>query len=148
MVVDHAAGERQSLLFGVTGNGPWPLTEAHGFVTISGMVMGLLYVNVVAREGDRGALRRLAGRTFTIYLVAVALGFFDIAWGFIPILGAGSASITWENIFGIVTLTKGADDLMTFYVTLMVLAAPAILLLRRGYWWLVIGVSLGAWLVH
>jgi hypothetical protein len=148
MVVDHAAGERPSLLFGVTGNGPWPLTGAHGFVTLSGMVMGLLYVNVVAREGDRMALRKLASRAFKIYLVAIALGFFDIAWGFMPILGSGTASITWDGILGIVTLTKGADDLMTFYVTLIVLAAPAILLLRRGYWWVVLGASLGAWVVH
>src|SRR4030081_1220266 len=78
MVVDHAAGERQSLLFGVTGNGPWPLTGAHGFVTLSGTVMGLLYVNVVAREGDRRTLRKLGGRAFKIYLVAVALGLFDL----------------------------------------------------------------------
>jgi hypothetical protein len=148
MVVDHAAGERQSLLFGVTGNGPWPLTGAHGFVTLSGTVMGLLYVNVVARQGDRMALRKLASRAFKIYLVAIALGFFDIAWGFMPILGSGTASITWDGVLGIVTLTKGADDLMTFYVTLIVLAAPAILLLRRGYWWVVLGASVGAWLVH
>jgi hypothetical protein len=148
MVVDHAAGERQSLLFNVTGNGPWPLTGAHGFVTLSGVVMGLLYVNVVAREGDRGALRKLAARAFKIYLVAVALGLFDLAWGFIPILGAGSASISFGTIVGVVTLTKGADDLMTFYVTLIVLAVPAILLLRRGYWWLVLGASVAAWLVH
>jgi hypothetical protein len=148
MVVDHAAGERPSLLFGVTGNGPWPLTGAHGFVMLSGVVMGLLYVNVVAREGDRGALRKLAARAFKIYLVAVALGLFDLAWGFIPILGAGSASISLGNILGVVTLTKGADDLMTFYVTLIVLAAPAILLLRRGYWWLVLGASVATWLVH
>jgi hypothetical protein len=148
MVVDHAAGERQSLLFGVTGNGPWPLTGAHGFVTLSGTVMGLLYVNVVAREGDRRTLRKLAGRAFKIYLVAVALGLFDLAWGFMPILGAGTASITLGNILGVVTLTKGADDLMTFYVTLIVLAAPVILLLRRGFWWLVLGGSVTAWLVH
>jgi hypothetical protein len=148
MVVDHAAGERQSLLFGVTGNGPWPLTGAHGFVMLSGTVMGLLYVNVVARGGDREALRKLAGRAFKIYLVAVALGLFDLAWGFIPILGAGSASITLGSILGVVTLTKGADDLMTFYVTLIVLATPAILLLQRGYWWVVLGASVGAWLVH
>jgi hypothetical protein len=148
MVVDHAAGERQSLLFNVTGNGPWPLTGAHGFVMLSGVVMGLLYVNVVAREGDRGALRKLAARAFKIYLVAIALGFFDLAWGFIPGLGAGSTPATLGNILGIITLTKGADDLMTFYVTLIVLAAPAILLLRRGYWWLVLGASITAWLAH
>lgn len=148
MVVDHAAGDRQSLLFNVTGNGPWPLTGAHGFVMLSGTVMGLLYMNVVAREGDRGALGKLARRAMKIYLVAVVLGLFGLAWGFLPGNGGSITPAIWSDLIGIATLTRGADELMTFYVTLIVLAAPAILLLRRGYWWLVIGASVSAWLAH
>ncbi len=66
MVVDHAAGERQSLLFGATGNGPWPITGAHGFVMLSGTVMGVLYARLLARDGIRAALGKLGRRAFTL----------------------------------------------------------------------------------
>jgi hypothetical protein len=147
MVVDHAAGDRHSLLFSVTGNGPWPLTGAHGFVMLSGTVMGLLYAKVMAREGVRRALGKLGRRAFKLYLVAIALGFFDIAWGFVPWHSEKVGELSWGAIRLIVTL-QGSDDLMTFYVTLVVLAAVALLLLQRRLWWLVLGLSLAAWLVH
>jgi hypothetical protein len=148
MVVDHAAGDRQSLLFGVTGNGPWPVTGAHGFVMLSGTVMGILYARVLTDEGVPAALGKIGRRAFKLYLVAVALGLFDLVWGFIPGQGDGLAAVTWGAVWPIFTLTRGSDDLMTFYVTLLVLAVPAILLLRRRLWWLVLGTSVAAWLVH
>jgi hypothetical protein len=147
MVVDHAAGDRHSLLFSVTGNGPWPLTGAHGFVTLSGTVMGLLYAKVMAREGARNTLGKLGRRAFKLYLVAIALGFFDIAWGFVPWQTEKLRSLSWDAIRSVVTL-QGSDDLMTFYVTLVILAAGALLLLHRRLWWVVLGLSLAAWMVH
>ncbi len=54
----------------------------------------------------------------------------------------------WDAVWPIVTLTRGSDDLMTFYVTLLVLAVPALLLLRRRLWWVVLGTSVALWLVH
>ncbi len=147
MVVDHAAGERQSLLFGITGNGPWPITGAHGFVMLSGTVMGMLYARVLAREGVPAAIGKLGRRAFKLYLVAVALGLFELAWGLVPGRGDGLAAVSWDAVWPILVLRTG-DDLMTFYVTLIVLAAPALLLLRRGLWWAVLGASIGAWLAH
>jgi hypothetical protein len=148
MVVDHAAGDRQSLLFGATGNGPWPITGAHGFVMLSGTVMGLLYARLLARDGVAASLRKLGQRVFTLYVVAVALGLFDVAWNFFSAQSGGLDSLQWDAVWPIVTLTRGSDDLMTFYVTLLVLAIPALLLLRRRLWWVVLGASVALWLVH
>ena len=148
MVVDHAAGERQSLLFGATGNGPWPITGAHGFVILSGTVMGMLYARLLARDGVRAALGKLGRRAFKLYLVAVALGLFDLAWSFFSAQGGGFDAVPWDSVLPIFTLTQGSDDLMTFYVTLLVLAVPALLLLRRRLWWVVLGTSIAVWLVH
>ena len=148
MVVDHAAGERQSLLFSATGNGPWPITGAHGFVMLSGTVMGLLYARLLARDGVAPSLRKLGQRVFTLYVVAVALGLFDVAWNFFSAQSGGLDSLQWDGVWPIVTLTRGSDDLMTFYVTLLVLAIPALLLLRRRLWWVVLGASVALWLVH
>jgi hypothetical protein len=146
MVVDHAAGQRSSPIFALTGNGPWPITGAHGFVMLSGVVMGLLYAGVIQKEGERGALQKLAGRALKLYVVAVALGLFDIVWSVLPWTGGGSTSI--GTILNVVLLHSGSDDLMTFYFILVILAAPVLLALHRKMWPLAAAASVSVWLVH
>jgi hypothetical protein len=146
MVVDHAAGQRGSPIFALTGNGPWPITGAHGFVMLSGVVMGLLYAGVIQKEGERGALQKLAGRALKLYLVAVALGLFDILWSVLPWTGGGSTSI--GTILNVLLLHSGSDDLMTFYFILVILAGPVLLALHRRMWPLAAAASVSVWLVH
>jgi hypothetical protein len=59
MVVDHAAGERTTPLFVLTGNGGWPMTGAHGFVLISGAIMGF-YVSSTS-AGSAATLQASVG---------------------------------------------------------------------------------------
>jgi hypothetical protein len=146
MVVDHAAGQRSSPIFALTGNGPWPITGAHGFVMLSGVVMGLLYAGVIQKEGERGALQKLAGRALKLYVVAVALGLFDIVWSVLPWTGGGSTSI--GTILNVLLLHSGSDDLMTFYFILVILAGPVLLALHRKMWPLAAAASVSVWLVH
>jgi hypothetical protein len=146
MVVDHAAGQRSSPIFAITGNGPWPITGAHGFVMLSGVVMGLLYAGVIRKEGERGALQKLASRALKLYLVAVALGLFDIVWSLLPWTGGGSTSV--EAVLNVLLLHAGSDDLMTFYFILVILAGPVLLALHRGLWPLALAASIAVWLVH
>ena len=146
MVVDHAAGQRSSPIFALTGNGPWPITGAHGFVMLSGVVMGLLYAGVIEKEGERPALKKLAGRAFKLYLVAIALGLFDIAWMLTP--WSGGVRTSAGAVVNVLTLHAGSDDLMTFYFVLVILAAPVLLALHRRLWPLALATSIAVWLVH
>lgn len=146
MVVDHAAGQRSSPIFAITGNGPWPITGAHGFVMLSGVVMGLLYAGIIEQAGERGALRRLAGRAFKLYLVAVALGFLDIGWGLMQ--WTGGSTIDPGALLNVLLLHSGSDDLMTFYFVLVLLAGPVLLACHRRLWPLALIASLAVWLVH
>jgi hypothetical protein len=145
MVVDHAAGQRSSPIFALTGNGPWPITGAHGFVMLSGVVMGLLYAGVIRKEGERGAMKKLAGRAFKLYLVAVSLGLFDIAWSLMP---WSHGQTTLGAVLNVLSLSAGSDDLMTFYFLLVILAAPVLLALHRKLWPLALALSIAVWLVH
>jgi len=149
MVVDHAAGDtRQTFLFHFTGNGGYPITGAHGFVLISGVVMGVLYQGLIVQEGIGSAFQRALTRAFKLYLVAVVLGLVYHAFGFTPWGGAPLSSFSLEPVVGILTLHAGADDLMAFYLT-VVLAAPVCLyLFHLGRTWAVLGASLAIWLAH
>lgn len=147
MVVDHAAGERTTPLFVVTGNGTWPMTGAHGFVMISGAVIGIVFGRVIAREGFGAALRRLGRRAAKLYVVAVVLGLLGVAAGLVPALG-GDATLDLGDLPGILTLTNGSDDLMTFYLMLLAIAVVGLWLLRRRLVWLALGLSASAWLLH
>src|SRR5438128_7859949 len=69
MVVDHAVADHQTFLIKVTGNGGYPMTGAHGFVFLSGMVFGVVYGKVIAKEGWRKALPKALRRALTLYLV-------------------------------------------------------------------------------
>jgi hypothetical protein len=146
MVVDHAAGQRTSPIFAITGNGPWPITGAHGFVMLSGVVMGLLYAGIIRKEGERGALQKLGGRAVKLYLVAIGLGLFDIAWTVLPWTGGGSTSL--HAVLNVLLLHAGSDDLMTFYFILVLLAGPVLLALHRRLWALALATSIAVWLLH
>ena len=64
MVVDHIAGP--SFLYGLTGGNRFYTSAAEAFIFISGLVMGLAYRRVIAREGLGGALRRAMERAMAL----------------------------------------------------------------------------------
>lgn len=147
MVVDHAAGERTTPLFALTGNGTWPMTGAHGFVMISGVVVAIAYGAILERSGTGVMLRAIGRRAMKLYVVAVVLGLLGIAAGLLP-GNDGSGSLDLADVPGILTLTNGSDDLMTFYLMLLAIAVPGLWLLARGRADVVIVLSLAAWLAH
>jgi hypothetical protein len=150
MVIDHAVGEHQTFVLRVTGGGPYPLTGAHGFVFLSGIVFGLIYCRIIAIEGWRQALRKALGRGLTLYLVAVALGFVGLLFSLTP-WGGGTPlgeALSRESVLQTVILKGNNDSLMTLYFLLIMLAPIALFLMQRGFTWLVLGASLGIWIGH
>jgi hypothetical protein len=149
MVCDHAGGEHMTFVFKVTGNGGYPMTGAHGFVFLSGTVMGLIYSQVVAREGMSGATGKALRRGLTLYLVATAVAFLGSFFALTPWGGRSSwaDTFTLESIVGTLTL-HGSDGLLTMYLIFVVAAPLCFYAFQKGKTWLVIAASAGIWLGH
>ena len=150
MVVDHAVGQHHTFLLRVTGGGGYPMTGAHGFVFLSGTVFGLVYGQVIAREGWSRALPKALRRGLTLYVVAVTLGFLGLLFSLTP-WGGGSPLgdvLNVDTVVGTLTLQGANDSLMTLYFVLVLTAPLALYAMQRGKIWLVIAASLGLWLGH
>jgi hypothetical protein len=150
MVIDHAVGDRQTFVLHFTGAGGYPMTGAHGFVFLSGAVFGIVYCRILVSEGWGRVLPKAVRRAFTLYLVAVALGFLGLAFGLTPWGGGASLADTLapDNFVGTVLLHGANDSLMSFYFLMILLAPAALWLMHSGKTWLLIAVSLGLWLGH
>jgi hypothetical protein len=150
MVIDHAVVDRQTFVLHFTGAGGYPMTGAHGFVFLSGVVFGIVYCRILVREGWRKALPKAVRRAFTLYLVAVALGFVGLAFGLTPWGGGASLADTLalDNFVGTVLLHGANDSLMSFYFLMILLAPAGLWLMHKGKSWLLIALSLSLWLGH
>jgi hypothetical protein len=150
MVVDHAAANHQTFLFKVTGNGGYPMTGAHGFVFLSGIVFALVYGKIIATEGWSKALPKALRRALTLYLVAIVLGLVDALFSLTP-WGGGASLMEAMNVSTLLktfTLHGANDSLMTLYF-LFILAAPlALYAMQKGKTWLVAATSLTLWIGH
>ncbi len=150
MVVDHAAGDHQTFLFKVTGNGGYPMTGAHGFVFLSGIVFALVYGKIIASEGWSKAMPKALRRAFTLYLVAVVLGLLDALFSVTP-WGGGAAlvdAVSFGTLWNTLTLHGANDSLMTLYF-LFILAAPlALYAMQKGKTWLLAAASSSLWIGH
>ena len=71
MVVDHIAGP--SKLYLITGGNHFYTSAAEGFIFLSGLTVGLVYRRIAERQGLATAIRRLLGRAWTLYVLAVGL---------------------------------------------------------------------------
>jgi hypothetical protein len=150
MVIDHAVVDRQTFVLHFTGAGGYPMTGAHGFVFLSGIVFGIVYARILVSEGWTMALPKALRRALTLYLVAIALGFVDMAFGLTPWGGGASLADTLalDNFVGNVLLHGPNDSLMSFYFLMILLAPAGLWLMHMGKSWLLIALSLGLWLGH
>jgi hypothetical protein len=72
MIADHIGGER-SWLYAITGGDAFFVSAAEVFVFISGLLMGIIYAGVIARQGLGTALMKGLQRAWTLYLMTVTL---------------------------------------------------------------------------
>jgi hypothetical protein len=132
MVADHIGGER-SWVYVLTGGNRFFTSAAEGFVLISGIVMGTVYLNVIRREGMNAMLRKVLRRAGFLYLLTVGL---TIAFALISYLmdSAWSQTMTptrpLEFVLSVGTLHRSypVTDVLMLY-TLLVFAAPPLLYL-------------------
>ncbi len=149
MIANHIGGE-SSWLYVVTGGNRFFISAAEVFVFISGLVMGIIYAGLIARQGLRAALLKTTRRAWTLYLLTVSLSLalavlvtrFPVEWT------AYLTPTTWpELVWGLVTTqrTYMFTDVLLLYAFLVLAAGPLLALLARGYTGLVLLLSWGLW---
>jgi hypothetical protein len=151
MVADHIGGER-SWVYVVTGGNRFFTSAAEGFVLISGIVMGSVYLNVIRREGMNAMLRKVLRRAGFLYLLTVGL---TIAFALISYLmnSAWSQSITptrpLEFLLSVATLHRSypVTDVLLLYTLLVFAAPPLLYLLGTGRTKIALAGAWGLWLL-
>src|SRR5438067_6663321 len=66
MIIDHVGG-KESWLYSISGGDRFFVSAAEGFVFISGLVMGIVYAGIIARQGLRAAFAKGVKRVLTLY---------------------------------------------------------------------------------
>lgn len=151
MVVDHIGGD--TVLTQLSGGNRFIVSAAEAFVFLSGIVVGLVYGDRLARLGPREAFKGLLRRAFTLYKASVgmALVFLALLLGSNVRLwaerSAGQSVDLKEVVAGILTLRHSfhGSDVLVMY-TLMLLVAPVVLyLLEKKRTLPLLGVSVAIW---
>lgn len=152
MVVNNLGGN--SWLYAVTGGGAFYVSAAEGFVVIAGYILGF----TAARETLGEAVRRLVGRLWLLYRLAIGitLGFAVLAstgrfalWYPLPdpivAAYAGRPDAFLVGTLGLSVAYHGGEYLVLFI--LLLAAAPlALLACAEGRGWLVPVASMGIYL--
>jgi hypothetical protein len=149
MIVDHIGGER-SWLYALTGGDAFFVSAAEVFVFISGLLMGIIYAGVIARQGLGAALWKSLHRVWTLYLLTVTLTLtfmalsaqLHLSWG------VDVTEATWPDfIVSILTLhrTFYLTDILLLYTLLVLVAVPVLVLLACGRTLFVLAGSWGLW---
>jgi enterochelin esterase-like enzyme len=134
MVVDHLAGP--SPLEWVTGGNRFFTSAAEGFVFLSGLVVGLVYRRLIARQGLGLALRRLVERAWALYVLAVGMTLvmlpvsevLNLPWARGVDLRQ-PANLLWQ--VAILHQTAYLVDVPLLYALLLIAAPVALLLLHE-----------------
>ena len=147
MIVDHVRGASPLYLF--TGGNRFFVSAAEGFILLSGLMAGLIYRRVVARDGLTAAVRKVWARALTLYLLTVG-----ITLVLLPL--SELAGLPWAQgvdfthsldlVMGVLTLhrTYYLADVLLLYTLLFAIMPAALFLMVEGKTWLLVGLS---WLV-
>ncbi|HEX9872133.1 MAG TPA: OpgC domain-containing protein [Candidatus Tectomicrobia bacterium] len=151
MVADHIGGER-SWLYAITGGDAFFVSAAEVFVFISGLLMGMIYAGVIARQGLGAALMKSLQRAWTLYLMTVTLTLTFMILSAQLGLGWDSemSGATWSDLLvSVLTLhrTFYLTDILLLYTLLVLAAVPVLVLLVHTQTALVLAGSWGLWML-
>jgi hypothetical protein len=151
MIADHIGGQH-SWLYAITGGDAFFISAAEVFVFISGLLMGIIYAGVIAREGLGAALMKSLHRAWTLYLLTVSLALtlvvlstqLGLGWG------PGTLDTTWSDlIISVMTLhrTFYLTDILLLYTLLVLAAVPVLVLLVHARTVHVLAGTWGLWML-
>jgi hypothetical protein len=137
-----------------TGESLLYVSTAEGFFAVSGIVLGIVRGRKLIDAPFKKAAGLLWKRSFQLYLTSIVLTllFTFVGWFFINNTGLKFGIYTnWSNIVDLlwqtITLqyTYGWADFLRFYALFLFFTPAALWLLRKGYWYLVVAISLLVW---
>lgn len=152
MVVDHIGGDSPSWLYALTGGDQFFVSAAETFVFVSGVTVGIVYGGRALALGWRQAARKIVGRAWTLYALAVWLAIASASID--AVLGSprSAATVATPGRFVLeviaVRRTYHLADVMLLYALLMLVAPLCLALLLRGHWWLVLAGSWTLWAAY
>lgn len=155
MAIDHiGVFGPDTWLYAVTGKGDFYLSAAEGFVFISGLVMGLVYFKLIAREGLSSVVPKVLARVVKLYWLAVGLALFFIGLAqFTPLkIWAQRDWITitdpTELVVNVLTLHYGyhGSSILVMYIMFIALTPALFYFLSKGQTRQVLAVSWLVWL--
>jgi len=149
MVTDHVGGQ-ESWLYTLTGGNRFWTSAAEGFIFISGLVMGIVYPAVIARDGIGAAVKKAMRRAGTLYLLTVTLTLTTAALAFrlglhwAPQVDANSLP---DFVIGVLTLHRSyyLTDVLLLYTLVIFIAAGALYLMATQRSWIVLVASWSLW---
>ncbi|MFN8513163.1 MAG: OpgC domain-containing protein [Chloroflexia bacterium] len=150
MIADHIGGD-PSWLYRLTGGDRFFTTAAEGFVFISGLVFGIVYAGVLARQGLAEGMMKALRRAGVLYLLTVVLTLataaaavrFQLYWAPQDVTRATLR----DFVLSVVTLhrTFYMTDVLLLYTLLLVCAAASLVFFATGRTWMVLATSWGLW---
>ncbi len=151
MVVDHVRG--QSPLWVFTGGNRFYTSAAEGFILTSGLVAGLVYARLIARDGLAAGLLKLLTRAATLYLVTIGVTLLLLPASeilYLPWAQGVDLSDVPSVLVSIITLhrTYYLIDVMLLYTALFALVPTAFALMNGGRSVVVLGASWLLWALY
>lgn len=133
------------------------VTAMEGFIFISGLVAGIVYSKAAHKEGEFFLWRKTLHRAWTIYathlfvvvlltLIAVLFQSYladNLLWSFLLKYSPLYVIIRYASL----VYNTPFLQILPIYCVLLLLVAPAVQLFMRGYWVVVILVSVSLWLL-
>lgn len=140
-----------------TGRGMLYASTAEGFFVVSGIVLGIVRGRKLLHLPFKTSAKLLWKRAFQLYVASIVLTliFTIIGQAFIGNPGIKYGVFTdwshwWELIWHTVTLsyTYGWADFLRLYALFIFFAPFALWLLRKGLWYVLLGISTFLWALY
>lgn len=137
-----------------TGRGLLYVSTAEGFFAVSGIVLGIIRGRKLINAPFKQAAGLLFKRSFQLYLTSIVL---TLTFTFVGYFFMGNEGLkygiysNWTNpgdlIWKTVTLqySYGWADFLRYYALFLLFTPVALWLLRKGYWYIVVSLSLIVW---
>lgn len=158
VIVDHLQRWPSPFTY-ITGEGRLWVSAAEGFFLISGLLIGYLRVYKNRQESMKSLAVKLLKRAAMLYAWGVGITFFVVAgtaWlstdataALFPKLpDAGQISSLGTYLVSVFSTAYSSDWIyfLRLYAIMLALTPLVVWLLRKGLWWLVLGLSLALYL--
>ncbi len=156
IIVDHLGFTPNGLSL-LTGRGFLYASTAEGFFAVSGIILGIIRGRKLIAKPFKHVASLLWKRSLQLYITSIVLTFLFTAIGqfFVDDPGLKSGIFTdWSQWWKYVTdvlllrLTYGWADFLRYYAIFLFFAPFALWLLRKGYWYMLAGISLIVWSIY